>query len=100
MTTTRYPQHWLTFTGNQEPESDPIHTLACECAGVDPNDTDADVLQVEDRTAVEAIQRAGNKAPGCDAAGNLDHGTVYAVCDSDLDFCRLVWVREGTATRV
>ena len=100
MPTTTYPLSWLDPTTG-EPESDPIHTLACEACGFDPEGAEAAAILIADSSAVEAIERSGNKAPGCDEQGNLDHGAIYAVTQTHGgSYACLVWVRDGVAKRV
>lgn len=98
MSTTLFPQSWFSF--HSETESDPTHTLVCECAGLDPLDEEIGCIAVDDSAVIEACEKAKCSAPGCDENGNLDYGIVYAVLGGDGDYCRLVHVTEGVAVRL
>jgi hypothetical protein len=94
MSTTLYPISNLPSFQRNEAESDPIHTAACTVAGVDPEDEEVSVAEIDRDEAIEAIKAAGNRLPAFDQVeGGAYADRFFAVSGLDQGYCRLVHFR-------
>jgi hypothetical protein len=96
---TLYPLSW--FALGSDNESDPIHTLACECAGRDSEDHEIGVMAVDHDESEKAIRAAGRTCPPFDEVGEEiydDH--FFLVCETGQGHAALVHVsQDGFWTR-
>lgn len=94
MSKTLYPISYFPSFQTNEAESDPVFSAACLTVGVDPDDEEVSVVEVNRDEAIYAIQSAGKALPPFD---EVDEG-VYAdrffvVSGLDQGYCRLVHFR-------
>lgn len=91
MTTTLYPISHLPSFQKNEAECDPIFTAACNVAGVDPDDEEVSVAEIDRDEAVAVITAAGNRLPAFDQVEeDVYADRFFAVSGLDQGYCRLV----------